>query len=412
MRPGKRVALRGRSSVIALLCAAVMVAAACGSDRDGGGGTGPLKIGLLTALSGPAASAYTGAVPGAQARFRAYEAAGGACASRGFEVVPVDDQSTAQGALTGAQKLIQQDGVYALITASPLFYGASRWVTTQGKDTPVLGGAFDGAPEWLRAPETNLFASSQIQNYDDRYSTIPAYLKSRGATKLAAVAYNSPSSQQSIRSWMDAAEAGGLQRGYLIDSVPFGNTDVGAIVLGIMASGADSVAMALNPDTAFAVVTGLRQAGYPLKVVLTATGYGSDLLQSAPAVEAGQGVSFLVVGGIAPVESNSPAGTAFSEALKQYAGNSAGIPSFSNIYGWMSADLLLHGLELAGCDATRAEFMSTLRSDATWTAGGLLPKPLNMNTTEYDDLCAYFVTLRGAAFVPADGNPFCGTVIG
>ncbi|MGW6117916.1 ABC transporter substrate-binding protein [Nocardia sp. NPDC055165] len=413
MLPSKGAATRGRGSVLAAICAVVLTVAACGSAGDDTVGTGPVKIGLLTSLSGPASSAYTGAAPGAQARFKAYEAAGGKCAGRGFEVLVTDDQSSAQGALSGAQKLIQKDQVYALITVSPLFYGASRWVTTQGKGTPVLGGAFEGAPEWLQAPENNLFAASQIQDYRDTYSTQPDYLKTKGVTKLAAVAYNSPSSQESMRSVMNAAQASGLQRGYVIDTVPFGSTDVGAIVLGIIASGTDAVTMAVNPDTAFAVVAGLRQANYPLKAVMSATGYGSDLLQSAPAVEAGQGVSFLVVGGIAPVESGTPAAKAFSSALERYAGNATGIPSFANIYGWTAADLFLHGLELAGCDASRQDFMSTLRHDATWTAGGLMPEPLDMNTTKYDDLCQYFVKLQGAAFVldPADGTPICGKLI-
>src|SRR5262245_19337241 len=53
------------------------------------------------------------------------------CASRGFDVVIGDDQSTPQGALTAAQKLVQQDHVYAVLPVSTYFYGAGQYAGTQ-----------------------------------------------------------------------------------------------------------------------------------------------------------------------------------------------------------------------------------------------------------------------------------------
>ena len=203
-----------------------------------------------------------------------------------------------------------------------------------------------------------------------------------------------------------SAEAAGLTLGYTNNSLAFGTTDVGAVVLGIIESKADVLQLSINPDTAFAVVAGLKQANYPMKAVVAPTGYGADLLDSAPAVQAGQGVDFTTA--ITPIELNTPATQKLSNALKQYAGSSSGIPSFSQIQGWMGADLLIHGLEVAGCDASQADVMSKLRDDKTWDGGGLYPATQDFTTVNYPQQCSYFVKLQGEGFVPIpDAVPLC-----
>lgn len=94
----------GRVGTIATwTSAAVLVLAACGGGSAGADNTsGPVKVGVLTSLSGAAGAHYAGTESGVKARFAAYKAAGGKCASRGFDVVMADDQSTPQGALTAA----------------------------------------------------------------------------------------------------------------------------------------------------------------------------------------------------------------------------------------------------------------------------------------------------------------------
>src|SRR4051794_9905919 len=187
-------------AAVGMACAVALVVAACGNsdsgdDTGGGGGGGTIKVGLMTALSGPAAAAAAAAVRGAEARLAAYEEDGKGCAGDlDFDLVKADDASSAQGALSGAQKLVQQDKVYGMVNVSAFFYGASPWLTTQGKNTPVTGGAWDGAKEWA-STDDNLFNSAQVPDYSVVYSTAGEYLKSQGATKVAGIAYVSPSSQ-------------------------------------------------------------------------------------------------------------------------------------------------------------------------------------------------------------------------
>ena len=399
-------------AVVGMACAVALVTSACGSDAEesgdgGAGASGTLRVGLLTSLSGPGAAAAQDSIRGAEARFAAYEDAGEGCAGDlDFDIVEADDATSAQGALSAVQKLVQQDEVFGLITVSAFFYGGSPFMTTQGSTTPVFGGAWDGAQEWSDTDD-NLFNTAPVPNYDVVYDQSGKFFASQGATKVAGIAVNQPSSQAGLENGLQSMEAAGLQRAYVNDSVPYGSTDVGAIVLGIIDSGADAVYTTLNFDTSLAIVAGLKQADYPVKIFYSPTGYGADLLQSEPTVQAGQGVTFGTA--FTPVELDTPATRELSRALTQYTDNESGIPGFYESQGWFGADLFLNGLEKAGCDATQEEVISALQSDDEWDANGLYPRPIPQTTVDYDEQCSFYLTLQGEAFVPVEGaDPFCG----
>ncbi len=400
-----------------MMCAVALVASACGSDDEesgggagaggGGGGGGTLQVGLLTSLSGPGAAAAADSIRGAEARFAAYEDAGEGCAADvDFQIVEADDTTSAQGALGGAQKLVQQDDVFAMINVSAFFYGAAPFMTSQGATTPVFGGAWDGAQEWSDTDD-NLFNSGTVPNYEVVYDQAGEFFKSQGATRVAGISVVSPSSQAGLEVGMQSMEVAGLERAYVNNSVPFGSTDVGPIVLGIIESQADAVYTTLNFDTSLAIIAGLRQADYPVKIFLSPTGYGADLLESEPAVAVGQGVTFS--SSFTPVELDTPATQELSRALIDHSDNESGIPGFYESQGWFGADLFLYGLEQAGCDASREDLISTLQETDDWDANGLYPNPIPQTTVDYDQQCLYYVVLEGDAFVPVEGaDPFCG----
>ncbi|RBY85859.1 ABC transporter substrate-binding protein [Blastococcus sp. TF02A-26] len=400
-------------ALVGMACATALVLSACGSDDEetggggGGGGGGTLKVGVLTSLSGPAATAAAGSIRGAEARFAAYEEAGEGCAGDlDFELVQADDTTSAQGALAGAQKLVQQDEVFSILTISPFFAGAAPYLTTQASDVPVFGGAWDGAEQWT-GEDNNLFNSGPVPDYETVYSSYGEFFSEQGATKVAGIAYVSPSSQAGLEAGLASIEDAGLEIGYTNNSVQFGSTDVGPLVLGILDSGADAVYTTINFDTSLALVAGLKQAGWDGTFV-SPTGYGADLLSSEPAVEIGQGVIFS--NAFTPVEVGSEATQAMQSAL-QAEGNESGIPGFYESQGWFGADLFLHGLEEAGCDTDQAGLISTLQGVDDWDANGLYPRPVKQSTTEVDEQCSYYVTLEGDSFVPLSDEPLCGTPV-
>jgi ABC-type branched-subunit amino acid transport system substrate-binding protein len=406
-----------RAVVTAAAATLVLAMAACGTDdeeggggEDGGGGGGAgssIKVGLMSSYTGPAAAAKGDRSQIAlEARLAAYAEEGGDCSDTEFDIVTADDTSTPPGALTAAQRLVQQEDVFVVLDDSQLFFAAAQYMTTQAADTPVLGVATDGAPEWLRA-DHNLFPVSPPPLLGTPFTTYGEHLASQGATTIAGVAFATPSSQQSLEDILASAEAAGLEQGYVNDSMPLGSEDVGAIVLGIIDSGADALYLPINSNSIVAIAQGLKQADYDVKVILAATGYGASLLSSPPAVEASQGITYTTA--VAPVELRTEETERMRTALEE-AGVEGGIPDLAHAQGWALGDLLVHGLELAGCDATQEEFMSALRSDDTWDNGGLYPEPFDFDDpTALGQNCTNFVTLEGDGFVPVEGaTPLCG----
>ena len=112
------------------------------------------------------------------------------------------------------------------------------------------------------------------------YDTATRVMKDMGAKKVAAVGYGaSPSSSESAKATETyGADAVGLKGVYLNNTLEFGGTDVGPIVLGIKNSGADGLYLPLDSDTNFAIVQGLQQNGVKMKSNVLATGYSQDLL--------------------------------------------------------------------------------------------------------------------------------------
>ncbi|WP_034510827.1 ABC transporter substrate-binding protein [Blastococcus sp. URHD0036] len=401
-------------TAVGATCALLLAVSACGSDDEkegtsspgGGGGSRTLEIGVITPMSGPAAATYGEAArTGVEARLAAYREEGGERAAVDIEIVDGDDASTPSGALTAAQRLVQQEDVYAILSSSANLFGATQFLTTQAAGTPVLGDVTDQSPEW-REPGNNMFPAQPVPDPEAVYSITGEYMAAIGGTTMGGVAFAVPASQAALQAAADSAEAAGLEVGYLNDNLQIGSTDVGPIVLGTEDTGTDVLYLPITFDTALAVVQGLEQQGVEMAGVLAATGYGNDLLSNPLAIDAAQGVSFSV--GYAPVSLGTEATERLANAVRDQ-GIESGIPGYAMSSGWFNADLFLHGLELAGCDADQQQFIDALDADDTYDASGLFPRPIDFTIADQPESCSYFVTLEGEEFVTVeDASPVCG----
>jgi branched-chain amino acid transport system substrate-binding protein len=405
--------------VVGAIAAGIVVSsiAACGSSGGRNNGSAavakdaPIKLGVLTSLTGPASSAYTTVALGVKARLALQNSQGGIGGHK-LTYVMADDQSTTQGAGTGATQLIQQDNVYGILDVSNVFVGAVP--TTERFGIPVAGVSFDAGPEWFDKSDTNLFDALGYKNFTVVSSSLGKFFKAEGATKVAAVGFaGAISSGSSATEAILSAEHAGLKKAYLNINVPFGTTNVGPIVQAIKASGANALYMPMVPATAFAIVVGLRQAGVKMKAEVSANGYGGDLLSDKSALSAANGVYFGTF--LAPIELETSATKQFQAAMTTYAGVTTD-PTFGEYMGWITADLFIDGLKLAGPTASRADFIQKLRA-STWNGGGLEP-PTNfadigpgVGGSEVAGNCYYVTQLEAGRFVNVPGEPFCGSVI-
>jgi branched-chain amino acid transport system substrate-binding protein len=407
-------------ALTALTAAALTTVTACSSSKSssgtntaGGGGAttssgSTIKLGVIADLTGASSSGFLTAEKGVKAYVEGVNASGGINGQK-LSYVMADTTSTAPGALTAAQRLVQRDKVFAVIMDSAQFYGAEPYLLKQG--IPVVGGAFDG-PEWTVKSNTNLFASIGVIDYTKVSSATGEYMKARGVTVCGSVGYaGSVTAQKSATGIEKSCVAAGLKDGYTNTQIPFGSTDVGAIALAIKAAGVDGMEVPVVPSTGFALAAALRQLGVKLKSFLLSTGYGGDLLASSAAVTAAQGFEFSSTG--LPIEANTSATHKMAADLAL--AGVTGPPTFAEQEAYLAVSAFAAGLKAAGANPSQKSFMTALRGVKGFDADGLMAP----GKVDFDDYagagagagaagCIFAAQLEQKKFVVVPGTPICG----
>jgi branched-chain amino acid transport system substrate-binding protein len=398
-----------------LTCLVLLISAGCSSNSSspttttGGGGSNTSKtytLGLIADLSGPGASEAATSVAGVKAAI-------GVAATEGYKInyVTADTATTTTGALSGAQKLVEQDHVFAVLGVSSLLFSAAPYLLEN--KVPVIGGAFD-ASEWLEPKYYNMFSVIGNEDYTKVYTTTGLFLKSQGVTKLGAIGYSiSPSSAAAARSAGVSAQAQGIDPAYINDSFPFGSTNVQPIALAMKNAGVNGLVADTEPSTVFALAAALNQEGVHLKATMLATGGGGDLINSGPAaIAAAQGDDFL--SNFEPPEMNTPATQQLQAALAKYADVHTD-PTFGEYMGYLSVMGFIQGLKGAGSTPTQASLITSLSHITAWDAAGLWGGHQTVNWSvkpQGPKECFWMTKLKGSTFhLIANSDPVCGTFI-
>jgi ABC-type branched-subunit amino acid transport system substrate-binding protein len=364
-----------------------------------------VTVGVLTDLTGPAASGNKTTGEGVKA--------GVVYASRNgvhVKYVVGDTATSPATALSAAQKFVTQDHVDVVIANSSLTFAASNYLTAKG--VPVVGAAEDG-PEWITAK--NMFSVYGPVDTTKVADTLGQFYKSQGVTTVGAIGYSvSPSSSEAAKASIKSAESVGLKSGYLNSSFPFGGTDVQPVALAMKSAGVNGLTAATDPNTAFSLITALRQGGSNVKVAILATGYGGDLLQAGPgALNEAQNVYFSL--GFEPIEMQTAATKQFASDLK--AAGVKGQATSAEYNGYTAVGLLVRALKASGGSTDSAKLISTLSNIHDWDGLGLfgshkLDLSNRTNVVSGVDNCLWVTKLEGSKFTPVSGaDPICGKTL-
>jgi ABC-type branched-subunit amino acid transport system substrate-binding protein len=403
-----------KTKLLAVAALAMTVAAGCSSSTksssgtsSGGSGNGghTISVGILTDVTGAAASGNKSSVQGVDA--------GAVIAKQDgwtLKTYVGDTQTSPTGALNAAKTLVEQDHVDVILTVSAITFGGAPYLTQQG--VPVVGAPEDG-PEWLTS--MNMFP---VYGYLDttKVSTVYGqFFKMEGVTNVGALGYSiSPSSAEAAKGAAVSAENAGLKVGYLNANFPFGSTNVQPVAIAMKNAGVDGFTATVDPNTGFALITALRQVGDPLKVALLPTGYGGDLIQAGPgALQSGQGVYFGT--SFQPMEMNTAATQQLKGALAAIGIHAD--PTYAEYAGYASVALLLEALKATGPNPTHSSLIAALNNVKGFNAAGLFgDKSFDLgnrtNTATGVGPCLYVTKLSGSTFQLVPGaDPICGSEI-
>jgi len=384
-----------------------MMAASYGGASASGASSASktFTIGVLADITG-AGSNTAGSFPAG------VEAGIGAVAAKdGYHIkyVVADTTTSPTGAQTAAQKLVEQDHVFAVLLTSVVGFGAAPYLESQ--KIPVIGCACDGT-EWIT--DRNMFSVIGTQNYNLVQTTYGLFLKAHGVTNIATVGYSvEPSSEDTAKDVAISAEGEGIKVGYINTNFPLGSTNVAPIALAMKDAGINGLSTSILTNSTFALITALKQDGVNLKAALPPTGYGGDLTEGGPAAEQdAQGVYFLTA--FEPVEMHTAATKALTSALKTYAGVKTE-PTFAQYIGYASVVALVDGLKKAGKNPTQASLINALVGTTSFNAAGLYGTHSigwamdQRGKFQSADDCIFFTKFQGTTFhLVAGEDPLCG----
>jgi branched-chain amino acid transport system substrate-binding protein len=375
-----------------------------------------VKLGFISSETGSASSNFVGADKACQARVDAENAKGGVN-GRKIDLVTIDDKSGA-GNQTAAKDLVQNQNAFAVVNDSPFAFLTYRYLKDQG--VPMIGGGYDGSYYYDPGNESlisSLGDGTPIPGITSDAAT--NVMKKLGGKKVAAIGYGaSPSSSETAKATVNyAAKASGLQPGYLNNSVDFGSTDTGAVVLGIKNSGSDAVYLPLDSNTNFAIVQQLQQNGVQVKANILATGYSQDLLNQP--IAKSMTSHDLLQSSYKPIELGGSAVKTFVNNLKKY-GGITGVPNYGVYTGYITCDMAVLGLKNAGQNPTRKSFVDGIRNTngGKYDSAGLTCKPIDLSYAHFGKIsatpgCIYYITVKNGKFVPYNGGkPITGKTVG
>ena len=392
----------------------VSPAAGAGTADDSTGVTAKeIKVGYIYAQGGVAGSTFENAADGFNARVKAENAKGGV---NGRKIAPVivDDSGSANN-LVASQDLVQNRNVFLVVNNSPFAFLSYRFLLDSG--VPMVGGGYDGNEYGQAGNEKLISILGNISPvYGAQYE--PGFvqlMKKAGAENVGTVSYGSSASSTAAAKNLQkyAVPAAGLNAAYTNTTVEFGTTDVGPLVLGMKNAGVDAAYLPLVLSSNLAIIQNAAQNNLQFKLAVLATGYGQALLDQPVAQSIGPEVVFGQVW--APVELKTAATKKFQTDLTKYT-SYRGVPDFGVYTGYLTADLMIKGLQAAGKDLTREGFITATKGLGTWDSAGLSCQPVDVSAQGFGvapkTLCSWYVQLEDGKFVLyPNKNPIKGKLI-
>ncbi len=323
-----------------------------------------VRLGLLYPDSGPTASSLAAVRAGIDARLGLANEAGGI---HGRKIVYDwrDDQGDPSANGVAARDLVEQRGVFGILEYSLATDGSAQYLAEHG--VPV-GGLATG-DVWAKY-RTMFSFSSTTGAATDTYGT---FLRSQGGTKaiLLRTALSAGVGNTSAK-MTQSAQAAGIP---VVGEIAYtANADSPASVARRIAdSGADTLLTVINAPDLPAVLTAVRAAGVNLRVILSVSGYDTQLLHDSGGALAGVTIPVFY----RPFEAGGPAIANYRTAMSRYAPQVPNPQQELAMIAYIDTDLFLRGLTEAGPCPTREGFVNALNAVHNYDAGGLI-QPMDL----------------------------------
>ena len=357
-RRPRRGPAAGPVAVLALVLAAALPLAACGSrlpERDFSGGSGgsttgpaapaaaPVTVGIITSVTSPlGVNEFSGPLYGAQAFFRALDAAGGLDGHQ-VHVITCDDSGDGGENQTCVHQLVDQDHVVALVAGSELDYAGAPYVAAQ--HVPDIGGepistAYDQYPYLYQ-----IYGSSEPRDGGSvgwngtEYQTTEVYQYFRqklGLRRATVVSYNQVDSTRYAAELVQGLKAEGYQ--VMSQTVDFELPDFAAVAADMKSQGTQLLMDALDTPGNIALCQAMAADGVTVAAKVTNDqNWSEQVRQDYAAVPGCRNVLWVTSDSRNYEDVQYPAVAAFRAAMQRYYPERAALMSQWELEGWAAA---------------------------------------------------------------------------
>ena len=391
---------------MAAACVALTVGlAACGNAKQVAGsgnnaapGVTPTQItvGSIANVTGPLSSGFAPVVNGVEAYFSMINAQGGVAGRKlklGFQT---DDQGSPTIDLSVAQKLVQQDQVFAVVGVGTPFFGGAAYLAQTG--TPTFGYAV--STDFQDRP--TLFADYGSVLCFPCGAPGDAYLAQQlGAKSIAVVSYGVPQSAAACKAAVTGMKEMGLNVSFSDLNLTFG-ADPTPDVLQMKNANADMWFSCLDVNGNVAFARAIIQNGLSMKQVWF-NGYDRGTVQQYGSIMNGVyfGLQHVPFEAALAYPGVYPGLDTYIREMQKYQ------PAFTYdevaMDGWIAADQFVTGLKAVGRNLTQKNLVAAINKETAYNGAGLTT-PVDWtksHTGSPPPYCQADVVVQNGAFVPA-----------
>ena len=364
---------RSRRGRFATVSAALVVVAvgmtACGNatakNGEGGGAPGvtstQISVGSIANVTGPLSSDFAPIVNGVQAYFSMINAEGGVD-GRTFKLAyQEDDQGSPTTDLSVAQKLVEQNHVFAVVGVGTPFFGGAAYLAQTG--TPTFGYAV--STDWAKRP--TLFADYGSVLCFPCGASGDGYLAQQlGAKSIAVVAYGVPQSAAACQAAVTGMRAAGLNVSFSDLNLVYG-ADPTPAVLQMKNDNVDLLFTCLDVNGNVAFARAISQNGLTMKQIWF-NGYDRGTLAQYGSIMNGVYLGLEHVPFESALSGQYPGLDTYIKEMNKYQ------PKYTYdevaLDGWMAADQFVTGVKAAGKDLTQAKLVAAINKETAYNGGG------------------------------------------
>jgi len=398
---------RGRVATVGMAVTALaLVVAGCTNSKtqvSQGSNTAPgvtpteIDVGSIANITGPLSSDFAPVVNGVEAYFSMVNAQGGVDGRKIKLAFQTDDQGSSTTDLTVAQKLVEQDHVFAVVGVGTPFFGGAAYLAQKG--TPTFGYAV--STDWQNKP--TLFADYGSVLCFPCGAPGDAFLAQQlGSKSIAVVAYGVAQSAAACQAAVTGMRQFGFNVSYTDLAFPFGS-DPTADVLQMKSHNVDMWFSCLDSLGNVAFAKAISQNGLTMNQVWF-NGYDRSTLQQYASLMNGvyMGLQHVPFEAALAFPGVYPGLDTYIREMQKYQ------PAYTYqevaLDGWIAADQFVTGLRAVGHGTlTQKTLVTAINSERSYTGAGLTT-PVDWttaHTTPIPPYCQADVKVENGAFVPA-----------